>query len=303
MRQKPAAQAEIGRSPSEQFLIQNWNWDTNESHDTQRSRLIREYLRSTSEPQEWEDAFRTDRDAPLPRVPTGEEKRIMFDPWRSPHIRKVAIQCHLQLGAQNVWLRTHYAPEGEDDSALSRTFLDMVNATSEDNMSDEEDAPHFILNNRSQLHFGQDWEKVFEVIPELIGHINRLEERLLPEQSVNVKMEQASLAEKVASLPDGTVVQSLADCDEVHMLQVYAVQGYLLVADAEALQTGLFKLIWYDGRGGAIRSSTIEPSEARRFRRYTELGRAYDCFDYWTQGFIDPKYRLDGEYRSVVYGL
>ncbi|KAF4548840.1 Hypothetical protein D9617_25g061700 [Elsinoe fawcettii] len=260
-------------------------------------------MKTYTEPQEWEDIFFKLHQSPLPREPTPEERQIILNPWRPPHIRNIAMLCLLYQGAQSIWLRTHYAPEGEDDSALNRKFLDMVATTSEDDMSGEEDAVHCVLNDRNLFKFGQQWERVFEIIPELVGSVNGLEGRLLPKRSAYVEELQTALAEKVKNLPKGSDIGSLSDCSEVSSLQVAAVQYYILVADEEALRTGTFELIWYDGRGGAIRSSRIQPSEARRFRRYTELGRAYDCFDYWPEASVDSKYRLDGEYRGVIYGL
>ncbi|KAF7587602.1 hypothetical protein BBP40_007001 [Aspergillus hancockii] len=130
--------------------------DVTESPDQQRVRLVRQFLDLDKISQEW---FPTQEGEPLPRTPTEEEINTILRPWRSADLRRRAWHMYTNVTDEPIFLRTHYNP-GDDEkmehwASISEEF--------------ENQGWWACLNNAQLYNFKSDWQRVYEILPEIAG--------------------------------------------------------------------------------------------------------------------------------------
>lgn len=177
-------------------------------------------------PTEW----RAGRNGTISRVPTTEEVREILQPWRPDKIRKIADQLLHETCDNLVVLRTCYDSEGGDEKMQQL-------------ITPEEDADGMgflyeelwwrYLDDRELFDFGDDWSRVFDLLPELVGYSGRRR-----------SIEPTKLAEARASENPRDEIQYLvlSDC-------------LLLVASRDVLELDdelEYEVVFLDGYGKPV---------------------------------------------------
>ncbi|KAF0316871.1 hypothetical protein GQ607_015884 [Colletotrichum asianum] len=203
-----------GIFPAEQYLIRNWNTFWNLSPNDQTRELIRSFMSMDEIPAKW----RAGRNGTISRVPTAEEL--------------------LHETCDNlVVLRTCYDGAG-DDEKMQQLITQEGDA---DGMGFlQEELWWRYLDDRELFDFGDDWSRVFDVLPELIGHSGR-------RRSIG----PAKLAEARASQNPKGDIQYLALSDRL-----------LLIASRDVLKSedeAEYEVVFLDGYGNPVRYSSVRP--------------------------------------------
>ncbi|PIG85387.1 hypothetical protein AARAC_002800 [Aspergillus arachidicola] len=284
-----------GILPVEQYLIRNWDFAAVEPPDQQRLRLIYEFLELDEIPREW---VPPDEYASPPRIPTAEEINISLRPWRSDDLRQKAWRL---VGADHdtpIFLRTHYNPLENSDARMK----EWVNAS-------EEFANHAwwaLLEDSNSFNFGSDWRRVYEILPEvarLVRADDRYERYASPE-SVDRDREQfkSYLAKEKKANPDlWSNRDHFIEVAAADLLCTVAVM-YMLIADQEAFDTGLLRLIYLDGKRNVIREMRVESDD----QTITDIIMArFELTDPpgLEDAIIGERYRVTGDLGKELYRL
>ncbi|KAK1770267.1 hypothetical protein QBC33DRAFT_567608 [Phialemonium atrogriseum] len=288
-----------GAFPAEQYLLQHWDPSCSEPPVDQRRRLIRDFVHILdSIPPEWVLPDPPSTAVAMAIVPTPAQVRDVLAPWRPRQwrfaVREVLRSSRLEL---SVWVRTHYAADPAErarDGERLRGWLetdDGFNANIESDTT-EETIPWRVLDDPLLFDFGDDWERVFEVLPELAGPEQGLSRRFTgPEgwdQGRYLESLQQMLRENVSRMETQEEKLEAVECGGNDM-QVRAVDSYLLLADEEAICCD--EEIWT--MDDQIRKGKIQTSEF------------WDSSDVGTNpgGALNPKYGAFGEISRELYGV
>lgn len=253
-------------------------------------------------------------------MPTPAQVRDVLAPWRPPQWRSAAREVlrssRLEL---SVWVRTHYAADPAErarDGERLRGWLetdDDFNANIESDTT-EETMPWRVLDDPLVFDFGDDWERVFEVLPELAGPEQGLSRRFTgPEgwdQGRYLESLQQKLRENVSRMETQEEKLEAVECGGNDM-QVRAVDSYLLVADEEAFCTDKLRIVFLDRRGNWVRESRIRCDEEiwtmdDQIRTgKIQTSEFWDSSDVVTNpgGALNPKYGALGEIGRELYGV
>ncbi|KAJ0361675.1 hypothetical protein COL26b_013649 [Colletotrichum chrysophilum] len=262
-----------GSFPAEQYLIRKWNPSSNLSPNDQIRELIRSFMTMDEIPAEW----RAGRNGTISRIPTTEEVREILQPWRPDKIRKIADQLLHETCDNLVVLRTCYDSEGGDEKMQQL-------------ITQEEDADGMgflheelwwrYLDDRELFDFGDDWSRVFDLLPELVGHSGRRR-----------SIEPAKLAEARASENPEDDIQYLALSDRP-----------LLIASRDVLESDdepEYEVVFLDGYGNPVRYSSVGPEDMMYLRMAPQRGMQLS--QWWADGDVAEPYEADGEMGRVLY--
>lgn len=284
----------------------HWDWSSPSSPQDQRRSLVRAFLALERPPKEW-DALPQDWDplrrpshyqqtVPLARVPTSEEVHTILEPWRPLRWREAAVTIWSErgdasLGEVAIWLRTNYG-EGSDGKfkAWYEEFLDGYGEQQEDTI------PWSLLDDANVFDFADEWERVFDVLPELTGP-HGLKEQLNHRDLVG--MVQHARA-RVQAAED--TIHEAEEGRAGKELQGLAVSHYLIVADREAWDTDNLRLLFLDPHGNIVRHSRIPHEWIEEWPGSWCVPNWRDS-EYWEEGELGGKYRAGGEIGRALYGL
>ncbi|KAI0887611.1 uncharacterized protein GGS22DRAFT_157604 [Annulohypoxylon maeteangense] len=255
-------------------------------------------------PKEWDTTGRQSHSTrTMERIPTADEIREILAPWRPLRWRQAALTIWKSRDDEAIWLRTHYA-HGDDKFAEWRDIDEDY-----DPAFDEGSAFWTKLDDPEILDFGESWERVFDVLPELAG----------PQQGYSRGFGSGYSGDYLPSLRQrlrDAVARAEDKGEEVEHghagtgLQVVAVETYLLLADAEAFETRKLRVLFLDSWGNIVRYSRIEPEDIFDLR--SRWGAAkYRDGEYWLDkkergepgGVLGEKYRASGEIGLAIYGI
>ncbi|KAI1454924.1 hypothetical protein F4805DRAFT_437964 [Annulohypoxylon moriforme] len=293
-----------GAFPAEQYLLRHWNSSSSSSSADQRQDLIRAFMRLEIIPREWDT---TGREYPpnnnMERVPTADEVREILAPWRPLRWRQAALTIWKRRDDEAIWLRTYYR-DGDDQFTEWREIDEDY-----DPAFDEGSAFWTKLDDPDMFNFGENWERFFDILPELAGP-QQVYSRVfgsgygsnyLDSKRQKLRDAVARVEDKVEEVEDGLIGTSL---------QVIAVETYLLLADAKAFETRKLRVLFLDAWGNIVRHSRIEPEDIFELR--SRWGAAkYRDGEYWLDkkergepgGVLGDKYRARGEMGRSLYGV
>lgn len=167
-------------------------------------------------------------------MPTPEEIGLILHPWRSDDVihRKA---YYLSKDSVLVFLRTHYDPEddGKMNEWVSETDLF------------EDNSWWACLNDPHFFNFGSNWQRVYEIMPEVVGFVYR-SQRFASSRELHCFR---------ASLKKGLPTKEQKGADECiekrirkNRLREINIAAYIVIADQEAFQSGLLRLLCLDDR-------------------------------------------------------
>jgi hypothetical protein len=142
-----------------------------------------------------------------------------------------------------IWLRTCYH---EDSDEAHQRLLDRLN------WDQALELEELILDDVALYDYGDDWDRIFEVVPE------RLLEELLDDKRLRdaPEIRKAPVREEQHKLD----IEGVADLKQATVrLHYHAVRKYLFVADKTALDTGKVLVVFFDDCGRMVRQSRMEP--------------------------------------------
>ncbi|KAL4759195.1 uncharacterized protein BDW70DRAFT_169594 [Aspergillus foveolatus] len=302
-----------GELPVEQYLIarfpsklscsstianvpqRHWDSAATESADEQRLRLIRQFIDLDEIPREWDPV---NYGAPPPRMPTAEEINTVLRPWRSDELRQQAWQILESGNAAPILLRTHYDPEGDEK------MEEWIGASEEF----ENQAWWACLNDAALFDFGSDWQRVYDIVPEVAGPVSGAGYRRYP-ASETVEMSRTqfktSLGKAKQNEPDRWREDRhrFVELEAADLLRTVAA-AYILVADQEAFETGgQLRLFYLDGKRNIIRETRVEADA----QTITDVIMDWDQLnlppDLWEEGTIGDRYRVTGDLGRELYQL
>ncbi|KAJ6088010.1 hypothetical protein N7467_006924 [Penicillium canescens] len=283
-----------GELPIEQYMIRHWDFAAAESPDQQRLRLIRQFIDVDEIPREWDPV---NYGAPPPRMPTVEEIDLILRPWRSDELRKKAWQM-LESGAlAPIFLRTHYDPKDDE------TMEEWISASEEF----ENQAWWACLNDATLFNFGSDWQRVYEIMPEVAGPLNGARYKRSPASEL-VDMSRARFKTWLAKAKQNEPERwredphAFIEVEGASLLRTVAA-AYFLVADQTAFETGHLRLMYVDGKRNVIRETRIcvdGQTITDVIMDWDQLGLAPE---FWEEGTIGDRYRVTGDLGRELYQL
>ncbi|KAJ5471434.1 hypothetical protein N7530_008791 [Penicillium desertorum] len=215
-----------GSLPIEQYLIKNWNHFSTDGPSQQRQRLIHKFL----ERDEITEGFIFLDELP-PRMPTPEEIGLILHPWRSDDIvRRKAY--YLSKDSVLVFLRTHYEPEddGKMDEWIYETDLF------------EDNSWWACLNNPHLFNFGSNWQRVYEIMPEVAGFVDRTQ-RFAPSRELPCFRASSKKGPptKEQNGADECIEKRIKTPEEPgNRLRDINIAAYIVIADQEAFSLGCY---------------------------------------------------------------
>jgi hypothetical protein len=251
-------------------LQRQWNPDSTVSPEEQRGALVRSFLKLESIPVEWT----TSRDRPVSREPTETEIREILEPWRPAKLRKTASYIWRRWDYQLIILRTYYDDEGDGDGKMQ----EWLETDEEEDMFFDPDSLWWrILDDRDLFNFGSNWEAILGILPELVGR-----QGLALQARPKMKPKQ--------------VAEALQAEDPTDELQFLAFNGPtpLLVADKEAFEENLLRVIFLDAYGNAVRYSEVKPKDMAWLKQDGEEVRLQGS-SWWQNGEVGDEYEEDGD--------
>lgn len=155
-----------------------------------------------------------------------------------------------------------------------------------------------ILDDAALYDYGDDWRRIFEVIPERLGFGDT------PDDLDGLPIPKEHEA-RIREAQRNVHIDDEADLDALKQATVklhYAVvENYLFVADKVALDTGKVLIVFYDDCGRTVRQSRILPEHCDGI-----AGAWADCFieemAEFEEGDIGPDY-LPGESCGPPYTM
>lgn len=171
-----------------------------------------------------------------------------------------------------IWLRTCYDIDAGERHQELLDKLDIVLAL---------DVEQNVLDDQTIYDYGDDWSRIFEVMPERlfciagasdsIGFMREVEDgdAKIRQCKIDVeagefeslRMEEASrshLPGKHRPETDDEIEASIYRA-KTHRLHHASIVNYLFIADKEAMETGKVLIVFFDDRGRSVRQARIQP--------------------------------------------
>ncbi|KAI2468958.1 hypothetical protein F4781DRAFT_443032 [Annulohypoxylon bovei var. microspora] len=269
--------------PAEQYLIGHWDPSSSSSPSDQRRELIRAFMQLETIPKAWDATGREAVDLEvMSRVPTADEK---------------------DRNDEAIWLRTHYGA-GDDKFAEWRAIDEDYDPTFDEG---DDSGTWTKLDDPDLFAFGERWGRVFDVLPELAGPQQGYSRAFFNDISrADFLSTRQKLMDAIIRAED---VEEEIEAGIGMQLQVMAVATYLLVADAEAFESGKLRILYLDARGNVVRHSRIEPEDVFEARSRWNAAKLRDG-EWWLEkdvctpgGALGGKYRAGGEMSRGLYGI
>ncbi|KAI2786053.1 hypothetical protein POX_h09818 [Penicillium oxalicum] len=283
-----------GQLPVEHYLIKQWDHSSSEPTGDQRLRLIHQFLDLDEIPKELDPNCHTS-DTYETLSPTAYAIDTILRPWRSDDLRKIAWRIWGCDADQLILLRTHY---NADDN---HKITELVGS---DELHEENVAWWALLDNPELFNFGDQWWRVFDILPELAGPLNDNSRLPNPE---NISRERQYFK--------NTVLPTLKQSDEWRanrdnciekqsdFLRRTASKGYLAIADQEAFETDMLRLIYLDGKRNIVQETRMAFDEQTFADVAVEWDQLSLPMQLWEDGKTGEKYRVNGELGRELYQL
>ncbi|KAJ6012375.1 hypothetical protein N7522_002730 [Penicillium canescens] len=228
----PSEFADVEPGVSVTAQTRNWSHSATDAPSQQRRRLLNRFLELDEIPEEY-----VSLDESLPRTLTPEEIDTILKPWRSDNdLRRKAY--YMSKDNVLVFLRTHYNPH--DDGKLKGWI--------HKNDLFEENAWWACLNDPYLFNFGPDWQRVYEIMPEVAGHVDRKRRSDDPSKLKHFRASSArSLQTRDQECLHGwreSLVKMTGELAKPPPNVTFAT--YIVIADQEAFQTGRLRLFCLD---------------------------------------------------------
>ncbi|KAJ6015098.1 hypothetical protein N7540_009689 [Penicillium herquei] len=230
-------------------------------------------------------------------------------PWRSEKLRKLAIRVDSDL-CSPLLLRTFYNP---DQAARAADDAQLTEWVGMDELFADE-AYWACLDDPELFNYGEHWEKIFELLPEL-ANLCFIQDKSIRPKFPPLDSEIGSLRRARTSLkeaiqreknlhplkwhqnPHRVIYKASAD---LHHL---CTTNYVIIVDQEAFDTGHARIVYVDSRQNIVREARFEVI----LGSFEEI--MLDWFDMtltqwlWEDSEVGEKYRLDGEFGQEIYQL
>jgi hypothetical protein len=238
-----------------------------------------------------------------------EAARIL-DTWRTSAQRRIATEPPY---LDNVWLRTYYGP-GSDEK--HEVIIDEINL---EWAIDEEDR---LLDDPELYNYGEHWEHILEIIPELVRrepgfnwqqYWEKIEEckdkcvlarRLLSGESINVPerpgLNVAHTIEWFRTLyPAEELDRHVMETFQAY-LHGFCFVNWIYIFDEQAFTSGKFLIVWLDPCGNVVRSNRADIELAEGWNAKW-MSAAMDEVEEWMNADIGDAYRLGGRHENLYF--
>ncbi|RMY46582.1 hypothetical protein D0865_09203 [Hortaea werneckii] len=244
-----------GSLPLERFVLAKWATLATDDPDHRRHQLAQQFtaIGHSGRVMHVAGSFR----APDTDLPPQADWESILAPLRTDFQRQLASPSSFQPEGFTcfgiIWLRTCY------DEGTAGAHQRLLNELNEE-MALEVDQN--ILDDAALYDYGDDWCRIFEVVPERLfketldemsGEMpNELDARTTDTYEARIREEKQDPDINAAS---DTKALSRATIN----FHFWAVHNYLFVADRVAFETGRALLVFFDDCGRTVRQSRIRP--------------------------------------------
>ena len=208
-----------------------------------------------------------------------------------------------------IWLRTSYTTGSDEKHESLVEGVVMGNAV---------DGDHRLLNDATLYNYGANWQKIFEVVPELLEP-NDLSWVAYEARQQNELEALRAYAEGGISVADQRLVDNLTGVSQGNpqigfrgaQLEHYVaktlqasvhkecVVAWIVLEDEEALDSGKVALIFVDALGRVVRSMRVDPGDAESVGGLWADG-SWDEVDEWEEADFGPEYQIGGACGSLL---
>lgn len=222
--------------------------------------------------------------SPPSRIPTEAEIAEILAPWRPQKLRRIAAAYVVPNSGLHEWcfLRTYYGGGAANDAKL-RGWLDLDEC--EWAGVNPENEWHAVLDDPALFDVGDDWQRVYAMLPELAA---RVSDRRFSDEDVETVREWAMMHKEPGEEIDD---EEYEDC----IMQVAMLgSAWLLVLDEEAFETGELGLILRDAKGNSVKETTIKPEDLNYYYIASAIKGMVSETGYWQNAVMGKKYRSRG---------
>ncbi|KAI4125113.1 MAG: hypothetical protein LQ338_004441 [Usnochroma carphineum] len=199
-----------------------------------------------------------------------------------------------------VWLRTCYTEGSDQRHDELVKGIDMLLAV---------DGDHRLLNDPDLYNFGADWQRVFDVLPELLqpsdgdwtyyqeAQCKALED-LTAFAEGGVARAPPKLLENLSSFQGEELEQIVREAlqSEVHTAHVVT---WIVLEDEKALANGEVAVMFVDAYGRVIRSKRTEVGEASMMGG-AWVNCCWDEMDIWEEAVLGEEYQIGGSCGGLL---
>lgn len=164
-----------------------------------------------------------------------------------------------------------------------------------------------LLNNADLYNFGNKWQRVFSVLPELLepttdmldaGYVNQMRENAMNE---NFPSHIEQLIAKIRrNLPQERAEEEIFDIVHAPVQKAHVV-NYLIIEDKQALESGKVLVVFVDDVGQVVRKNRVDVREVEMLGGMW-IQSAYDDLGIWMEGEVGVDYMVSGA-RGPPYSL
>lgn len=214
--------------------------------------------------------------------PPQQEWQNILSPLRTPSQRTLARPTSNTEGLDPfgiVWLRTHYEDSDDAHAELLQDLNIEMGLAQERNVLDDE----------ALYAYGDDWSRIFEVIPERLFFVT-------PEVDESLLDVAREYDEKIRALRSAFPRQSFEGDEfrgETEELHFWTTVNYIFIADKTALETGEVLVAFFDDCGRVVRSTRAQPSFAEELAGAWAEGE-FNELDEFREANIGVDYRPGG---------
>ncbi|OCK94862.1 uncharacterized protein K441DRAFT_659292, partial [Cenococcum geophilum 1.58] len=266
----------------ELFLLEKWDESSSEAPAEQRKSLIREYINLGFQGRHhYHDLVRS-AEAPHP---SESQISTILAPLRTPSQREMAHQREItyqNLDVNAVWLRTDYSPDSDGQHEELMSKFDVEDAVG---------YRHNLLNDADLYDFGNEWQRVFSVLPELLdpagGMLDADDVNEMKEDAMNEKFPphiEQHIANIRRNLPQERAEEEIFDITHAPVQKAYVV-NYLVIEDKQALESGKMLVVFVDDVGQVVRKNRVDGWEVDSLGGMW-MQCAYDDVEPWMKGEV-----------------
>ena len=233
-----------------------------------------------------------DRSAEAPH-PSESQISTILAPLRTPSQRQLAHEREIAYDSFDinaVWLRTDYSPDSDDQHEELMSNTDVEDAVG---------SRHNLLNDANLYDFGNEWQKVFSVLPELLDstpnsldadYVNQIKEDVTNEK-FPPHIEQL-IANTRRNLPQERAEEEIFNIVHTPVQKAHVV-NYLVIEDKQALESGKVLVVFVDDVGQVVRKNRVDAEEVMSLGGMW-MHCAYDDLEIWMEGEVGADYVVGG---------